>query len=232
MRVRLTTSLALAALALACVPACSAGTEAGNDEPDSTASLPQRGEESGKEQQPLTSSALAKRLLEETDLGSDYERKPEQPNQHEDTTVVGCPAMEKLGGDAATGGSLDFPRKAKASFLYTGGSNSEISEELYSDDTSKLSAGTRRIFDAMASCPTFQVVSGSTAVDIGVRKASAPRAGDEQWSQFLTFSAGGHNSVVKQTAVRKGNILLVVSGSPALVDRHLTKAVSKATTRP
>ncbi|MFJ3310753.1 hypothetical protein ACIPSA_49005 [Streptomyces sp. NPDC086549] len=36
-------------------------------------------------------------------------------------------------------------------------------------------------------------------------------------------------AVVKQTAIRDGSLLLVVSGSPALVDRHLDKALAKAT---
>ena len=50
-----------------------------------------------------------------------------------------------LGGDAAAGGSLDFPRRAKAAFTYAGGSNSEVSEELYSDTEATLSQGTGRI---------------------------------------------------------------------------------------
>ncbi len=36
--------------------------------------------------------------------------------------------------------------------------------------------------------------------------------------------------MVKQTAIRDGSLLLIVSGSPALVDRHLDKALDKATT--
>jgi hypothetical protein len=35
--------------------------------------------------------------------------------------------------------------------------------------------------------------------------------------------------VVKQTAIRDGSLLLAVYGSPALVDRHLVKALAKAT---
>jgi hypothetical protein len=62
-------------------------------------------------------------LLDEGDLGSGYTRRPERPAQHDDVTVLGCPALAKLGGNAATGGSLAFPRKAKASFTF-GGSGS------------------------------------------------------------------------------------------------------------
>lgn len=34
--------------------------------------------------------------------------------------------------------------------------------------------------------------------------------------------------MVKQTAVRDGGVLLIISGSPALVDRHIDKALAKA----
>jgi hypothetical protein len=47
-------------------------------------------------------------------------------------------------------------------------------------------------------------------------------------SQLLTYSVGGQRSVVKQTAVRSGNVLVVVSGSPGLVDANLEKALAKA----
>ncbi|WP_315904010.1 hypothetical protein [Streptomyces fulvoviolaceus] len=120
---------------------------------------------------PLSSSALGKRLLDESDLGEGYTRTRERSAAHDDVTVIGCPALEKLGADAATGAGLDLSRKAKASFTYAGGSDSEISEELYSDSAAKLLKGIGEIFDAMVSCPTYQVVSGGTVV-IGVRAGS------------------------------------------------------------
>lgn len=126
-------------------------------------------------------------------------------------TVIGCPALEQLGGDAATGGSLDFPNKAKASFLYSGDTGSEISEELYSDSAPKLAAGTKRIFDAMTGCPVYQVVVGSKLIKVTTQKLAAPALGDQAWSQLLTFTAGGQDSVVKQTAVRTGGVLLILS---------------------
>ncbi|MFF2852111.1 hypothetical protein ACFVT5_38185 [Streptomyces sp. NPDC058001] len=145
-------------------------------------------------------------------------------------TVIGCPGLEKLGGDTATGSGLDFARKAKVSFTYTATSSSEVSEELYSDSAAKLSTGISKVFDAMLSCPSYQVASGSTVVDMGTAKSATPDLGDEQWSQLLTFSAGGQRSVVKQTAIRTGNILVIVSGSPGLVNTHLDKALTKART--
>ena len=142
--------------------------------------------------------------------------------------MIGCPALEKLGSEAAIGGSFDFPHKAKASFTYAGGSDSEVAEELYSDAEDKLSRSVGRIFDAMTSCPTYQVLTGSTSVTVTTQKVTAARLGDERWSQLLTFSAGGRSSIVKQTAVRTGTVVVVVSGSPGLVDTHMAKAVDKA----
>ncbi|WP_414169111.1 hypothetical protein ACMATS_24895 [Streptoverticillium reticulum] len=228
MRVRVaTTALGLTAVAVLALPACS--THASQAKPASPSAAP-TGNPAAAEQSkaPLSSAALQPRLLDESDLGPGYTRKPEAPVQHDDVTVLGCPALTKL-GEAATGGSLDFPRQAKTTFTYTGGSDSQLSEELYSDTPAKLSDGTGRIFDAMTGCPTYQVVSGSTAIDVTSQKTAAPRLGDEQFSQLLTFSTGGQDSIVKQTAIRDGNLLLVVSGSPALVDQHLGKALAKAT---
>ncbi|MFF3088650.1 hypothetical protein ACFVRB_26920 [Streptomyces nojiriensis] len=177
---------------------------------------------------PLSSAVLAERLLAQVDLGHDYTRKPETAARHDDVTVIGCPALEQLGGDAATGGSLDFPNKAKVTFVYSGSTGSEVAEELYSDAALKLADGTKQIFDAMTGCPVYQVVIGSRPVKITTQKLAAPALGDQAWSQLLTFTAGGQDSIVKQTAVRTGAVLLIVSGSPALVDSHVEKALAKA----
>jgi hypothetical protein len=117
------------------------------------------------------------------------------------------------------------------SFTYADSSSSEMSEELYSDSAAKLSKGIGTVFDAMLSCPTYQVASGSTVIDMSTTATNAPEMGDEQWSQLLTYSAGGQRSIVKQTAIRTGNILVIVSGSPALVDAHLADAVQAAQAR-
>ncbi|MFF2567329.1 hypothetical protein [Streptomyces sp. NPDC058084] len=224
MRVRVTTTaIGLTAAAILALPACSTGTT--ETKPASAPST--RGEKPATA--PLPSAALEARLLNASDLGIGYTRKPERPAQQDDVTVLDCPALSDLGGDAATGGSLDFPRKAKVTFVYAGGSNSEVSEELYSDTAAKLSEGTGRIFDAMTGCPQYQVLVGGTAIDMTTQEVAAPQLGDEQWSQLLTFSAGGRDTVVKQTAIRSGNVLLIVSGSPALVDLHLDQAHAKAT---
>ncbi|MFG2286556.1 hypothetical protein ACGFOU_10920 [Streptomyces sp. NPDC048595] len=177
---------------------------------------------------PLSSAVLSKRLLDESDLGPGYVRKPEPLKRHDDVTVNGCPALEKLGGNAAVGGSLAFPRKAKASFFYAGSSDSEVSEELYSNTETELSDDVGRIFEAMTSCPTYQVLVGSTPVTVTTQKAPAPRLGDERWSQLLTFTVGRRGSVVKQTVVRTGTVVVVVSVSPGLVDAHVATAVDKA----
>ncbi|CAM5319683.1 Sensor domain-containing protein OS=Streptomyces tendae OX=1932 GN=GUR47_19470 PE=4 SV=1 [Streptomyces tendae] len=226
MRVRVATTALGITAALLALPACSPDTTGPKHQPSSRTGKPT---EAAQEPAALSSATLESRLLDPRDLGSGYLPKPERPAQHDDVTVTGCPALSELGGDAATGGTLAFPHKAEVDFTY-GGSSSEISEELYSDSTKKLSDGVGRIFDAMAGCPAYQVVSGGTPVDVSSQKLPAPTVGgDERWSLLLTFIAGGRSTVVKQTAIRDGNLLLVVSGSPALVDRHLDKALAKAT---
>lgn len=226
MRVRVAASLGLTAVTALALSSCSA------DAGETNSAAPARGGSSAgiaREDVPLSSAALEDRLLDESDLGSGYLLKPQSPEQHHDVTVLGCPALKELGGEAATGGSLDSPRKAEVSFTYTNGSSSELSEELYSDTAEKLSDGTDRIFEAMTGCPEYQVLVGSTAINITTQKTTPPELGDEQWSQLMTFSAGGRDSIVKQIAIRDGSVLLVISGAPALVDRHLDKALTKAT---
>ncbi|MFF2650155.1 hypothetical protein [Streptomyces sp. NPDC058045] len=66
-------------------------------------------------------------------------------------------------------------------------------------------------------------------MQISTQKSSAPSLGDAQWSHVLTFTVSGQTTVVKQTAVRGGDLLMVVAGSPALVDRRLRKALAKPT---
>ncbi|MCY0940195.1 hypothetical protein O1W17_01670 [Streptomyces sp. H34-S5] len=226
MRMRTIATGLTVAVSLA-ISGCSGSTPAGSASPLGKPSG-QTNSGASASSAPLSSSVLAGRLLAEADLGQDYTRKPENTARHDDVTVIGCPALEQLGGDAATGGSLDFPNKAKATFLYSGSTGSEISEELYSDNAQKLTDGTKRIFDAMTGCPVYQVVVGSKPIKITTQKLAAPALGDQSWSQLLTFTAGGQDSIVKQTAIRTGAILLIVSGSPALVDSHVEKALAKA----
>ncbi|WP_334484365.1 hypothetical protein [Streptomyces sp. B21-097] len=55
-------------------------------------------------------------------------------------------------------------------------------------------------------------MSGSSVINVGTRVTAAPDLGDERWSQLLTYSIGGQRSVVKQTAIRTGDVLIT---SPA-----------------
>lgn len=227
MRLHTSTVTSLSTLAVLALAGCTTSSTLADD-PVASASAPTQQE--GKHSpvpELLSSAALSKRLLDESDLGEGYTRKPQQPRPQDDVVVSGCPALEELGGDAAVGDSLDFPRKAKASFTYTGGSDSEVAEELYSGTAAKLSRGVSRIFDAMISCHTYQVFVGSTSIDMGTEQVAAPPLGDEQWSQLLTYSVGRQRSVVQQTAIRIANVLVIVSGSPGAVDAHLAMAVDK-----
>ncbi|WP_308297289.1 MULTISPECIES: hypothetical protein [unclassified Streptomyces] len=174
MRLRTTTVLSLSALAVLALTGCSTGNAASIAPASSTTVSVRPDGESAPASAPLSSAALAKRLLDERDLGEGYTRTPQHTARHDDVTVIGCPALEKLGSEAAVGGSLDFPRKAKVSFTYAGGSGSEVAEELYSDTEDKLSRSVGRIFDAMVSCPTYQVASGSTVINMGTQKAALP----------------------------------------------------------
>ncbi|MFB7269602.1 hypothetical protein [Streptomyces sp. NPDC056244] len=228
MRLHTTTVLSLSTLSVLALAGCSHGSYRAPDSTSSASAPAHREGGNAPASASLSSAALGKRLLDEGDLGEGYARKPEQPVRHDDITVSGCPALDKLSGDAAVGGSLDFPRKAKVSFTYTGGVDSEVAEELYSDTEEKLSKGVGRIFDAMTSCPTYQVLVDSTPITVRTQKEPAAQMGDERWSLLLTFTAGGRSSVVKQTAVRTGTVVVVLSGSSALVDVHAEKAVEKA----
>lgn len=229
MRVRFAaTALALTGVTVLAVPACSA---AGNEaEPGATShALVVDPADDGRQSAPPHSAALRIRLLDRTDLGSGYTRRPERSSRHDDVTVLGCPALNQLGGDALIGGALDFRHKAEATFKLAGSSSPEVSERLYSDTPEKLSKGTKKIFDAMTGCPRYQVLVGGTAVDMTTRKTTAPALGDEQWSRLLTFSVGGRDTVLQQVAIRDRGVLLVLSGAPVLVDRHLDNAFAKAT---
>ncbi|WP_434591985.1 hypothetical protein [Streptomyces sp. A5-4] len=81
---------------------------------------------------PLSSAALRGLLLDEGDLGEGYTRAPEVGGRHDDVAVIGCPALEALGDSAAVGAGFAFPRRAKVSFTYAGGTGSNVAEEVYS----------------------------------------------------------------------------------------------------
>lgn len=148
MRLHTTTVLSLSAFTALGLADCSNGSTSSPDPTSSASATVRQQGESGSAPAPLSSAALSKRLLDESDVGRQLERR----ERHEEVTVIGCPALERLGGDAVRGGSLDFPRKAKVSFTSNSGSNAEVAEGLYSD-TSKLSEGIDRIVEAMSVCP-------------------------------------------------------------------------------
>lgn len=170
MRVRVVSILGLTAVTALSVPACSTPSHS----PAASPSAPVAPTSARADNETLLSSAaLEPLLLDEDDLGSDYTRKNERLSRYDDVTVLGCPALDELGGMAATGGSLALPHKAKASFTYAGG-GSEVFEELYSDSADKLSDRIGRNFDAMTGCPEYQLLTGSTAIDITTQKQQPP----------------------------------------------------------
>lgn len=142
------TVLSLSVLAALALEGCSIGSTSSTD----PASAPTAPSENAWATAPLSSAELAQRLLGEGDLGEGYTRTPPRPAAHDDVSVIGCPALEKLGADAATGARLGFSRKAKASFAYAGGSDSAVSEELYSDSATTLSKGVVLVTPAIGCC--------------------------------------------------------------------------------
>ncbi|MFD5453916.1 hypothetical protein [Streptomyces olivaceus] len=107
MRVRVATTALGITGALLALPACSTG--------DQRSSAARAGTPSDHAQQTavLSSAALESRLLASSDLGNGYLPKPERPAPHDDVTVLGCPALNNLGGDAATGARSTFPARRK-----------------------------------------------------------------------------------------------------------------------
>lgn len=122
---------------------------------------------------------------------------------------------------------LAWPKRRKgASFTYIG-SSSEIREELYSECREAVQ-GHREGLRRDALLPLLPGDIGQHCHRHGHSGVGRAELGDGQWSQLLAFSAGGWRSVVKQTAIRAGSILVVVYGAPGLVEAHLAKAVDKA----
>ncbi|GGU42661.1 hypothetical protein [Streptomyces violascens] len=82
----------------------------------------------------------------------------------------------------------------------------------------------------LTACPSYQIMVGSTPIQVPVQRLSAPQLGDEQWSQLMTFTANGRSTLMKQTVIRTGTIVVDISGSPGLVDTQVAKALEKAQT--
>ncbi|MGW4200962.1 hypothetical protein [Streptomyces sp. NPDC004726] len=177
----------MTALSLLVLSACSTNTSSTTGEgPAPAATLP--GKSEGRRPAPvLSSEQLRGRLLSAGDLGEGYVPKPQRAARQgagrDDVTVIGCPPLEKLGGEAGASGSLDFPRRAKAAFTYASSRDAELSAELYSDTAARLTEGTGRISAAITSCPVYQVVVGSTPVKVATQNVPAPDLGNERWSQ-------------------------------------------------
>nr|WP_306463930.1 hypothetical protein [Streptomyces sp. WAC04770] len=134
-------ALVLSAVTALALTGCSTSTGPAN--PSRPAAADKSGS-SGAEALPLSSAELSHRLLAADELGQGYTHKATTVPPRDDVTVIGCPALEQLGGDAAIGAKLGLPRRAKVSFNYAGGNGSEVSEELYSDTPVKLSTDRRR----------------------------------------------------------------------------------------
>lgn len=220
------TTLGLSAPTILALAGCSNGSTCTNSP---TASAPVRPE--GKDAsapRPLFSAALSKRLLDESGLGEGYIRRPEQPKRHDAVTVTGCPALEArrqgrgrwqprlptqgegvlhLHGRQRLRGGRGAVQRHRAEALRRRG------PDLRGDDFVPHVPGATRQYPRHYYDPE------------GACRGPAGRGAVESAAHLL---AGGRSSVVKQTAVRVGRVVAVVSGSSALVDAHVERAVAKA----
>ncbi|MFB7464675.1 MULTISPECIES: hypothetical protein [Streptomyces] len=173
----------------------------------------------------LPSERLADRLLTADDLGPGYTARPAATTGSPEASVEGCPQLEQL-GSAVDNPYAMFPNQGKR--VFTGPGRTELTEELYSAPPQDLSAGVGRIMTAMGACTSYQLVTATAVAEIRTQTVPVPRLGDEQWGQVLTVTAGGRRTVVQQTVIRDGAVLLVVSGSRAEVTIHAQTDLAKA----
>ncbi|MFG2291189.1 hypothetical protein ACGFOU_34575 [Streptomyces sp. NPDC048595] len=178
---------------------------------------------------PVQGKQLRTYLLTADDLGPGYtqtetpdDEKAADPHRYDDMGMSGCPALEELGKHSD---EVQFAAKTSAGFTF--GADSTLGEELHSDAPSKLSAGLRRLVHAQTSCPTYTMTSGSTPLTVTVRKDDAPVPGPDAYAYTTTLTGPGGSQVLKTAAVRRGNVLVILAGAPALVDRHIEAAIAK-----
>ncbi|MDK9494359.1 hypothetical protein QEZ40_000231 [Streptomyces katrae] len=176
----------------------------------------------------LPSERLADRLLTADDLGPGYTARPAATTGSPEASVEGCPQLEQL-GSAVDNPYAMFPNQGKR--VFTGAGGTQLTEELYSAPPKELAAGAGRIMTAMGACPSYQLVTATTVAEVRTQTVPVARLGDEQWGQVLTVTVGGRRTIVQQTVIRAGAVLLVLSGSPAEVTVHGQAALAKATAR-
>ncbi|MEU7242713.1 hypothetical protein [Streptomyces sparsogenes] len=216
----------IAAIAVCATLAATAGcSSSGDQHADSKPSTKTSTASPPADARPLEASKLRAFLLTTSDLGSGYVQSPEkedEASQHDDITADGCPALEKLGKQSD---QMKFAVKATAEFKYA--EHSELGEELYSDTPSALSSKLRAVVNAWTSCPTFTMTSGSTPISMKVSKSTPPQVGEEQYAYTTTMALPAGPQILKTVAVRQGNVGVMLTGAPALVDRHIETAVAK-----
>ncbi|RPF30180.1 hypothetical protein EDD96_6769 [Streptomyces sp. Ag109_G2-6] len=218
--------MSILAGALLATSACS-GTSAATTEPAKTEqSRSAEPRPATQPQAPVASAALKAMLLKPVDLGAGYSEDPSDAADKDNYGIAGCPALEKLSTGNSTG-ELKSAVQVKTGFAY--GTESGMSEELDSDSPANLSAQLRTVYDAYAACPSFTITSGMSPIDATAAKAVVPDLGDERHGVIITMRGPGGTMIVKQIAIRKGNVAVLLMGSPGLVDKHIDKALSKVT---
>jgi hypothetical protein len=174
----------------------------------------------------LSDTRLQALLLTAEDLGEDYARRPVPSRSPGEPTgsVKGCRSLERLAREQPL---KDLAGEAAIRFV-SPSTRHELTEELHSDRPAALSARLREFFDAYTGCRRYTLTSPSLTIDMTVSQVPAPRLGDESRAyleQLTSFT--GPNDFTKTVAVRKGDITVLLRGTPALVDREIGTAVAR-----
>ncbi|MET8682200.1 hypothetical protein ABZW18_32665 [Streptomyces sp. NPDC004647] len=192
---------------------------------DQTDSKPSAAKTPSTAEKPVGHSRLRSLLLAPSDLGAGYTQAPAEDQgseRYDDIGLSGCPALEKLGKQSD---QMQFASKAAINFSYD--TDSTLGEELHSDAPSTLSTKLRTLFRAYTACPSYEMTSGSTPIEVKITRSSLPRVGDEQFGYTTTLKFPHGSQVLKTVAVREKNVAVMLVGAPALVDRNIDQAVGK-----
>lgn len=175
---------------------------------------------------PLDAARLRQRLVTLADLGPGYTEVPDDGKDEADLGATGCAAMERL---SARLPSLKLAAEVKTGFRYGGTGDSGMAVELDSDSPARISAVYKEIYDSFNSCPSFSFTAGTTPTRATSARPELPALGDERFGTLLTLDGANGPTVIKYVTVRKGSVSATLIGSPALVDKHIGKAVDKIT---
>ncbi|MCQ8773095.1 hypothetical protein [Streptomyces telluris] len=180
---------------------------------------------------PETAQKLRQRLLTASDVGPAYKALPE--SDHKDNSTFGpCePDFARYGVKDPK--ELDMAAEVNAGFaLEVGDGRPVLTEQLSSDTSKKLAAGLKVVFDVLSTCGPLEVPESPGQhgkISITMEKAPLPaqKLGEEQYRVVSTATGDGKTEVTEVAGVRVGNVGLILTGPPDMVEESLAKAVAK-----